>query len=124
MRLGPRLELKQSQRLVMTPQLQQALKVLQMPALDVAAFIAEEVAKNPLLSLDDGGRGEASAPQTQGGVDRQMSDATPGAAQDGFDTGRENLSGGGDRLGVSGEPAAMPSGGGQQPADLSRADCR
>ena len=42
MRLGPRLELKQSQRLVMTPQLQQALKVLQMPAADVAAFIADE----------------------------------------------------------------------------------
>ena len=51
--LGPRLDLRQSQALVMTPQLRQAIKLLQCSNLEVAAFVAEEIERNPLLEHDD-----------------------------------------------------------------------
>jgi RNA polymerase sigma-54 factor len=56
MSLGPRLDLRQSQSLVMTPQLQQAIKLLTLSNLEIEAFIAEEIDKNPLLetTADDG----------------------------------------------------------------------
>ncbi len=56
MAIGPRLELRQSQSLVMTPQLRQAIKLLQFTNLEVAAFVEEELERNPLL--------ERSAPGT------------------------------------------------------------
>lgn len=49
MSLAPRLDLRQSQSLVMTPQLQQAIKLLTLSNLEVEGVIAEEVEKNPLL---------------------------------------------------------------------------
>lgn len=49
MALSPRIELRQSQSLVMTPQLRQAIKLLQMNNLALAEFVAAEVEKNPLL---------------------------------------------------------------------------
>jgi RNA polymerase sigma-54 factor len=49
MALGPRLDLRQSQSLVMTPQLQQAIRLLALSNLEVESFIAEEIEKNPLL---------------------------------------------------------------------------
>ncbi len=55
MGLGPRLDLRQSQSLVMTPQLQQAIRLLALSNLEVEAFIAEEIEKNPLL---EGGTGD------------------------------------------------------------------
>ncbi len=58
MALGPRLDLRQSQSLVMTPQLQQAIKLLALSNLEVEAFIGEALEANPLLEL-----GEA-APET------------------------------------------------------------
>ncbi|RDE04725.1 RNA polymerase factor sigma-54 [Sphingomonas aracearum] len=49
MSLAPRLDLRQSQSLVMTPQLQQAIRLLALSNLEVEGFIAEELEKNPLL---------------------------------------------------------------------------
>jgi RNA polymerase sigma-54 factor len=51
--LSPRLELKQGQALVMTPQLQQAIKLLQMSNLELQAFVESELEKNPLLERDE-----------------------------------------------------------------------
>lgn len=53
MGLGPRLDLRQSQSLVMTPQLRQAIKLLQFSNLEVSAFIDEELERNPLLERDE-----------------------------------------------------------------------
>ncbi len=53
MSLGPRLEFRQSQSLVMTPQLRQAIKLLQFSNLEVAAFVEEELERNPLLERDE-----------------------------------------------------------------------
>ncbi len=49
MGLGPSLSVRQSQQLVLTPQLAQAIKLLQLSNLELEAFLAEEIAKNPLL---------------------------------------------------------------------------
>lgn len=51
MALGPRLDLRQSQSLVMTPQLQQAIKLLALSNLEVETFIGEALEANPLLDL-------------------------------------------------------------------------
>lgn len=51
-----RLELKQSQSLIMTPQLQQSIKLLQLSHIELNAVIEKELAENPLLERDgDGG---------------------------------------------------------------------
>ena len=53
MAINPRLELRQGQTLTMTPQLQQAIKLLQMSNLELSEFVEAEIEKNPLLERDD-----------------------------------------------------------------------
>ena len=52
MALGPRLELRQGQALVMTPQLQQAIKLLQLSNLELANYVEQELERNPLLEAN------------------------------------------------------------------------
>ena len=49
MALNQRLDLRQGQSLVMTPQLQQAIKLLQMSNMELQAFVDQELERNPLL---------------------------------------------------------------------------
>ncbi|MDP6184321.1 MAG: RNA polymerase sigma-54 factor, partial [Gammaproteobacteria bacterium] len=49
MALSPRLNLRQTQAPVMTPQLRQAIKLLQLSNLELAAFVESELEQNPLL---------------------------------------------------------------------------
>jgi RNA polymerase sigma-54 factor len=49
MAFGQRLEMRQSQSLVMTPQLMQAIKLLQLSSIDLAAYVDDELERNPLL---------------------------------------------------------------------------
>ena len=58
MGLGPRLDIRQSQSLVMSQQLQAAIKLLALSNLELEAVVAEELAKNPLLE-SSGGNGES-----------------------------------------------------------------
>lgn len=53
MALGPRLDLRQSQSLVMTPQLQQAIKLLALSNLEIETFIGEALDANPLLDIGE-----------------------------------------------------------------------
>lgn len=53
MALGPRLDLRQSQSLVMTPQLQQAIKLLALSNLELETFIGDAIAANPLLEMGE-----------------------------------------------------------------------
>ena len=62
MALAPRLDLRQSQSLVMTPQLQQAIKLLALSNLELETMLADELAKNPLLDSAGDGREEAAPP--------------------------------------------------------------
>ena len=58
MALVPRLDQSQSQSLVMTPQLQQAIKLLQMSNMELSEFIAEELEQNPMLDREEPDRRE------------------------------------------------------------------
>jgi RNA polymerase sigma-54 factor len=62
MSIGPRLDLRQSQSLVMTPQLQQAIRLLALSNLEIESFIAEELERNPLLDTGGGEAAESEAP--------------------------------------------------------------
>lgn len=62
---GPRLELRQSQQLVMTAQLQLAIKLLALTNVELESYIGEELERNPLLSTDDG----AAAPAADGPIE-------------------------------------------------------
>ena len=69
MALTPRLDLRQSQSLVMTPQLQQAIKLLQLSNLELSAYVTEELEKNPLLDVDEGsaaGDQQSKSPTDEG----------------------------------------------------------
>ncbi|MBJ7500902.1 MAG: RNA polymerase factor sigma-54, partial [Sphingopyxis sp.] len=68
MALGPRLDLRQSQSLVMTPQLQQAIKLLALSNLELETYLAEALEGNPLLDT-------ASGDSEGGGDDEPAGDA-------------------------------------------------
>ena len=53
MALVPKLELRQGQQLVMTPQLQQAIRLLQLSNVELCSFVESEVERNPLLERDE-----------------------------------------------------------------------
>ncbi|HEX3653157.1 MAG TPA: RNA polymerase factor sigma-54 [Rhizomicrobium sp.] len=65
MALVQRLELRQGQSLVMTPQLQQAIKLLQLSNLELTEYVEAELEKNPLLERDEREQpaGETEAPK-------------------------------------------------------------
>src|SRR5499427_3084552 len=71
MALTQRLEIRQSHALVMTPQLMQAIKLLQLSNLDLAAYVEGELERNPLLER----LGENDAQGERRGADREASPA-------------------------------------------------
>ena len=78
MALTQRLELKQGQALVMTPQLQQAIKLLQLSNLELAEYVETELEKNPLLEREDPEGGEVeSAPRDAPGAAEAIDGAAP-----------------------------------------------
>ncbi|MCC7016409.1 MAG: RNA polymerase factor sigma-54 [Rhodospirillales bacterium] len=82
MALTPRLDQRQTQALVMTPQLQQAIKLLQMSNLELSEYVAEELERNPLLEAEDAERGGSeSAAVEPAGAETADTDA-PGAGGD------------------------------------------
>ena len=54
MQMMPSLQVKQKQALVMTPQLQQAIKLLQMTNLDIANFLQDQALENPFIEVENG----------------------------------------------------------------------
>jgi RNA polymerase sigma-54 factor len=64
MALTQRLQIRQSQALVMTPQLMQAIKLLQLSNLDLVAYVEAELERNPLL--DRSAEEEARAAELNG----------------------------------------------------------
>lgn len=72
MALSIKLEFRQSQSLVMTPQLQQAIKLLQLSNLELNEYVDAELERNPLLERKERDEGETSAPSQD-----QKDDSTP-----------------------------------------------
>ena len=83
MGLGPSLSIRQSQQLVLTPQLTQAIKLLQLSNLELEAYIAEEISKNPLLEA------RSDEPDEQPAGDFMSDEDTPDEAPD--DPGADDL---------------------------------
>ncbi|RWF35179.1 MAG: RNA polymerase sigma-54 factor, partial [Mesorhizobium sp.] len=76
MALAAKLQLRQSQSLVMTPQLMQSIRLLQLTHVELERFIDDEIERNPLL--------ERAEPQEDAASDQaQKSDAAPETAADG-----------------------------------------
>jgi len=81
--LGPSLSIRQSQQLVLTPQLTQAIKLLQLSNLELEAYIAEEISKNPLLEA------RSDEPEEQPAGDFMSDEDSPDEAPD--DPGADDL---------------------------------
>ena len=96
MALSQRLEIRQSQALVMTPQLMQAIKLLQLSNLDLAAYVEGELERNPLLERasegdDAGGRAaEPEAPTTPKTARRRRAPAADWIGED-LETSRTSM---------------------------------
>ena len=95
------LQLRQSQSLVMTPQLQQAIKLLQMSNLDLAEYVTQEIERNPLLEATSSqpeerrdrteAAGEDVAAPKATDMSSEMKNDSATRAEDTFDTGLENI---------------------------------
>ena len=77
MAMTPRLELRQGQALVMTPQLQQAIKLLQLSNVELQEFVEGELERNPLLEREEG---STDAKKNDDGGDAQALEFESGMA--------------------------------------------
>jgi RNA polymerase sigma-54 factor len=75
MALTARLEMRQGQSLVMTPQLLQAIKLLQLNHVELHAFVDNELERNPLLEREDSSVGPTTDEDPHAGLD--VFDASP-----------------------------------------------
>lgn len=79
---------KLAQQLVMTPQLQQAIKLLQLSRFELEELISKELEENPVLELEDGQEekpGEEASGEEEGGIEGNAieGDAEKGNAEEG-----------------------------------------
>lgn len=106
--ISQRLDLRQSQNLVMTPQLQQAIKLLQLSNVELAEFIESEIAQNPLLEkLPNESESDAPEAPAAAETDNVQEDfdsnwtggdaEAPQTAAGDFDAGTTQMGAGGNR---------------------------
>jgi RNA polymerase sigma-54 factor len=93
MALSQRLEFRQSQALVMTPQLMQAIKLLQLSSLDLAAYVEGELERNPLLERGDDEEGPAPTAEAEASGEGGDDDSGPSAdwIGDDLETSRSSM---------------------------------
>ncbi len=91
MALSQRLEFRQTQALVMTPQLMQAIKLLQLSNLDLAAYVEGELERNPLLERADDEEAPAAAAEPEAGEGDDDSAPTPDWIGDDLETSRSSM---------------------------------
>jgi RNA polymerase sigma-54 factor len=77
MALSQRLEFRQTQALVMTPQLMQAIKLLQLSSLDLAAYVEGELERNPLLERAEAEDGQALGAEPEMPAVERDEDSSP-----------------------------------------------
>jgi RNA polymerase sigma-54 factor len=119
MAVSQRLDLRQAQSLVMTPQLQQAIKLLELSNQDLAAYVEDELERNPLLErADDSERETPAEAAADGGDPDRMLDAKefgdrehlPGANESPIDADYDNVytgNGAGEGRADFGEPSGQ-----------------
>lgn len=95
--LGQKLEARQGQGLVMTPQLQQAIKLLQLNNMELTAYVEEELERNPLLERDeraeraDGAEGERNSSEAAAEPSDELSFDQPSKASEQLDADTEAM---------------------------------
>jgi RNA polymerase sigma-54 factor len=97
MALGQRLEIRQGQGLVMTPQLQQAIKLLQLSNIELGEYCEQELERNPLLERDESapaGEAERETPKAESaeaeGLDAALAREDFSKAED-MDASRDDM---------------------------------
>ena len=87
-----RMEMRQGQSLVMTPQLQQAIKLLQLSNVDLSSFVEDELIKNPLLERDnrdqlttDKTTGDKSTAETENRPEMSLDSSSSKTAEEAVD---------------------------------------
>jgi RNA polymerase sigma-54 factor len=108
MALSPKLEMRQGQALVMTPQLQQAIKLLQLSNIELQEFVETELERNPLLEREEYEADDAARSESTAADDGLRFDEAPGGAADAsldadFDALNPDLAGA-DRLDAGAAP--------------------
>ena len=92
--VGQKLEIRQGMGLVMTPQLQQAIKLLQLSNVELAEYCEQELERNPLLERDEGpADSEREQPQAEvksEALDTELAREDFSKVAD-LDSGQENL---------------------------------
>ena len=97
MAMSPQIQLKQGQSLAMTPQLQQAIKLLQLSNIELSAFVEEQLESNPLLERGTGTenrRAETDAAgqtESETGLAELNMDTPDGAAAEAMDAPETSL---------------------------------
>ncbi|MBO6727196.1 MAG: RNA polymerase factor sigma-54 [Rhizobiaceae bacterium] len=96
MALSAKLQLRQSQSLVMTPQLMQSIRLLQLTHPELERFIDEEIERNPLLDRGSEDSGSAAPQDESGGQDSaewkaEDTDWSSEAMSETFDSSMENV---------------------------------
>jgi RNA polymerase sigma-54 factor len=105
MSISQKLDLKQSQNLIMTPQLREAISLLQLPNVELAEYLEKELAQNPLLEkderpLDDSGEAVDSSSHDSETTEReaQSSDTSQDDSADFDETNTYDYSDSGDQF--------------------------
>ncbi len=91
MALSAKLELRNSQQLVMTPQLQQAIQLLQLSNLELVQFVETELERNPLLERDESGSEGESLTRKEDGEGNSSPEFSEGMEAKGDDENWLNL---------------------------------
>jgi len=93
MAYGPKLQLRQTQSLVLTPQLMQSIRLLQFSYLELQRFVEEEIERNPLLDRtgEDAGTEPVEAAGTEPDRSPEQTDWTSEAMAAELDTSLENV---------------------------------
>jgi RNA polymerase sigma-54 factor len=129
MALSPRLEVRQSQSLTLTPQLMQSIRLLQLSHLELNVFVDAELLRNPLLEREDGTEvsetDEAPIEMSpfEDGVDRVTQPQTADAIADSYDTEVDNVfpeQRGEDRLGSDWSSVGGSLGDGGEAPDMDQ----
>jgi RNA polymerase sigma-54 factor len=90
MAVTQRIDLRQAQSLVMTPQLQQAIKLLELSNQDLIAYVETELEQNPLLERGDDERGAESSAASAEDSREEVADRTEGNADRMLDAAEYN----------------------------------
>src|SRR5262249_13126645 len=126
MAVRQRMDLRQTQSLVMTPQLQQAIKLLELSNQELAAYVEQEIEQNPLLELEDAAEaiGEAAgndSDTTTGGTEPRdaseiaSTEAMPDSAESSLDGDYDNLWTNDGSEGGGNPPSLLTAGAGRGP---------